>query len=281
MIASTAARVGIAYRPTLAPWVASRPEAIECLEVTAEDFYRIGESLLRRLADLCPLVVHCARLSLGTPGPIEPDELSWLARVVAAADPLWVSDHVGFSRTAEVDLGWPVPVVPGPESLAAIVGHAREIQARLKRPFLVENIVHFLPAHGVHAESELLNELCRSSGCGLLLDVTALAVNARNHRFDPRHWLRALAIEHVVQLHVGGYAHDGDRWHDCHRSAVPEDVLELATEVLRAAPVRAVILEYDATFPAPAALEAELDRLRVLAAAAAHGVVSTRDPGSA
>jgi len=277
--ALTPVRIGIAYRPALASWIESRPPSVECLEVAADDFYKTGENRLRRLAALCPLVVHSTRLSLGSPGPIDPYELSWLAGVVAAADPLWVSDHLGFSRTAEVDLGWSVPIVPGPDSLATLLGHVREIQERLGRPFLVENIAHLLPALGLRAEPERLNGLCRDTGCGLLLDVTALVVNARNHGFDPRHWLRDLALEHVVQLHVGGCAREGERWDDSHRDAVPDEVLELTAEVLRAAPVRAVILERDGRYPTPAVLEAELGRLKLLAAAAASDVGSAREPG--
>jgi len=274
---STPARVGIAYRPALASWIESRPP--QCLEVAAEPFYKAGERQLRGLAALCPLVVHSTRLSLGTPGPIDPEELHWLARVVAAADPLWVSDHLGFSRTAEVDLGWTVPVVPGPESLAVVVSHVREVQEQLGRPFLVENVVHFLPTAGVRSEPELLNTLCRETGAGILLDLTALVVNARNHGFDPRRWLRDLALEHVAQLHVGGCALDGERWHDSHRDPVPDEVLELAAEVLRAAPVRAVILERDGRYPPPAALEAELGRLEALATEAASDAGSAQRPG--
>lgn len=278
-MALTPARVGMAYRPALASWVGSRPTGVECLEVAAEGFYKAGEKLLRHLAERFPLLVHSSSLSLGTPGPIAPQELSCLAAVVAVADPLWVSDHLAFSRTAEVDLGWPVPVVPGPDSLAVLVEHARAIQERLGRPFLVENIAHFL-TFGVHSEVELLNALSRDAGSGILLDLTALVVNARNHGSDPRHWLSELALEHVVQLHVGGCSLEGERWHDSHRSPVADEVLELAAEVLRTAPVRAVILEYDGRYPPRARLEAELDRLKALAAAAASGADAAGGPAA-
>src|SRR5204862_4112506 len=100
------------YRRELARWIAARPAEIGCLEITAEHFFDRDLGELRELRGGYPLFVHGLGLSLGTPGPMDRATLEAYARVVAAADPLYVTEHVAFTRTTEVDLGHLNPVAP-------------------------------------------------------------------------------------------------------------------------------------------------------------------------
>ena len=259
-------KVGIAYHLPLGSWVASRPPGIDCLEVTAEHFYRLDEGPLRRLAAWYPLVVHTSRLSLGTPGALDQSELERFGGVVAAADPLWISEHLGFRRAGELDLGGPHPVSLTNETLALFVEHAREIMERCRKRLLLENIASHVSIRGAIAEPDFLNRFCDDSGGGILLDLTSLVVNARTHRFDPRVWLADIEAHRVVQVHVGHCARQDGRWVVRHDGRVDEEVWELAGGVLASAPEAAVILERDANFPPVADLAAELRRLKSLRA---------------
>jgi len=260
-------RIGVGYRRELAAWIDSGPPGVSCLEITAEHFYESGEAgrdQLGRLRARFQLYVHGLGLSLGTPGPLEPERLDQFARITAAADPAWISEHVAFTRTSEGDLGHLNPVPPTKESLAILVDHAREVSARCGKPLLLENITSHFRWEGKLTETTFLNELCARAGCGLLLDVTNLYINSRNHRFDALAWLREIDPRHIGQLHLVGYSRDGERCFDDHAQPVQEELLELARAVIAYAPVRAIILERDESFPGPEAMAVEISKLMAL-----------------
>ena len=199
--------IGIGYREPLAAWIASRPVEIQCLEITAEHFFpEARRAMLPALRREYPLLVHGLGLSRGTPGPLDRAVLDRFAGVVEAANPLWISEHIAFTRTPEVDLGHLNPVRPGLATLGILADHALELSERCGKPLLLENIASYLRLEGEMPETEFLNLLCERSGCGLLLDVTNLYVNACNHGFDPMAWVREIDPAYIVQLHAVGYS---------------------------------------------------------------------------
>ena len=263
--------VGIGHRQELVPWIDACPPEIECLEVIAEHFADPKRWWrLRALAEKYPLAVHCLGLSLGTPGPLDRGSLALAAEVAAIAEPLWISDHIGFSRTSEIDLGHFNPVPPTMESVHLIADHAREVMEVCARPLLLENITTNLMMPGKLSETEFLNRLLEESGCGMLLDVTNLYVNSRNHGFDPRGWLHEIDSRHITQLHVVGYRFSDQRWHDMHDAPIQAELWHLIAEVMRYANPKAVIIERDGKFPPVDELESELRRLKTLAMGAPY-----------
>jgi uncharacterized protein (UPF0276 family) len=256
--------VGVGYRRELARWIAARPAQIGCLEITAEHFFDQDLGPVRALARAYPLFVHGLGLSLGTPGPLDRATLEAFARVSAAADPLYVTEHVAFTRTREVDLGHLNPVAPTVGNVAIVAGHAREVMDRCGKPMLLENIASPLALRGTLPEPEFLNRICDAAGCGLLLDVTNLYVNSRNRRFDPLDWLGKLEKKYVRQLHIVGYTHRDGRWHDAHAEPIQKELFDLTREVLARADVAGVIVERDENIPAAAELAAELEALHAV-----------------
>ena len=113
-------------------------------------------------------------------------------------------------------------------------------------------------------ETDFLNQVCHKAKCGLLLDVTALLVNAINHRFDPVKWLHQIDNRLILQLHVSGYSRRENRCFDEHLSAVQEDVWNLLEEVLGYCSPRAIILEREGNYPPIFAIERELARMKEL-----------------
>lgn len=259
--------VGVGYRRPLAGWIERRPAEVACLEVTAEHFFDGDLDLLRSLRRDYPLFVHGLGLSLGTPGPLDRDALDRFARVVEAADPEWISEHVAFTRTSDADLGHLNPVPPTRENLRLLADHAREVSDRCGRRLVLENIASHLAFRGGMPEPEFLNRLCDASGAGLLLDVTNLFVNSRNHGTDPVRWLSEIEPGNVVQLHVVGYTRRDGRWHDLHAEPIQEDLRALIREALARTSPRAVIVERDEDIPAPEEMAAELRGLEAIHAA--------------
>ncbi|MCA8967262.1 MAG: DUF692 domain-containing protein, partial [Planctomycetes bacterium] len=226
-------RVGIGYRRELHDWLVNSPPEVSCLEVTAEHFYDGGDTLLARLAACVPVSVHGLGLSLGTPGPLDHGELDRFCAVVERAGARWVSEHVAFTRAGGVDLGHLNPVPCSRDSLATLSMHVAEVQRACGRRLLLENIAADLRLPGEMDEPAFLDELCRRTGCGLLLDLANLYVNAHNHGYDPRRWLDAIDPRHVVQVHIVGYSEHGRRLSDEHaRSIQPElyDLLDVVAD---------------------------------------------------
>lgn len=257
-------RVGVAYRAPLAHWIDAGPADFDCVEVNAEEFYKGGRAKLEVLRRRTPLLLHTQRLSPGTPGPLDAHELAWFAALVREAKPLWISEHLGFRCTPEIDLGRVVPVSRTEEALATFVAHARDIVDACRTPLLLENIASPLDIRGPLSEPEFLNRLCEQAGCGVLLDVTALLVNSRNHRFDAAEWLRALEVRHVVQIHAGGCRERDGRWDDTHDAPIDDELWPLVEAVLARQRVSAVVLERDERFPAVSEIAREVERLRAL-----------------
>ena len=255
-------KVGVGYRREMSAWIQGQPHGVDCLEITAEHFFHPGGAAhLTELRNRYPLYIHALGLSLGTPGPLLPERVDRFAQVVSAANPEWISEHVAFTRTSEFDLGHLNPVPLTHESLDVMVDHVRELSERCAKPMLVENITSHLKLEGELTETEFLNELCARADCGLLLDVTNLFINSRNHRFDPVTWLHKIEPRRIQQLHIVGFSHDGDRYTDAHARPIQEELIELASQVVRYAPVKSIVLERDEDIPATDELEIEIAKL--------------------
>jgi hypothetical protein len=254
--------IGVGYRRELAQWIASRPLEVGCLEITAEHFFDDGKEQLCELTKSYPLFVHGLGLSLGTPGPLDQSTLDNFSAVVEAAQPEWISEHVAFTRSDEIDLGHLNPIVPSADTLAVLVDHAIEVAERCGRTLILENITTHLRLDGDLSETKFLNKLCERAGCGLLLDVTNLFINSRNHKFNARRWLRELEPNRIVQLHVVGYSVRNGYWQDLHAEPIQNDLFELICDVLNYAPVRSIIIERDANFPCTDDLIQDLKKLK-------------------
>ena len=246
----------------MAEWIATKP--VSCLEITAEHFYHGEEHLLAALAQDFTLFVHGLGLSLGTPGPMDPQRLKRFARVAEIAKPTWISEHVSFTRTAEVDLGHLTPVKPTRAAAKIIADHAREVSDYCQRPIILENITSHLHLAGDLSETDFLSAVCDQAGCGLLLDVTNLFINSRNHHFDAVAWIHQLNSGVIRQMHIVGYSFEKGRYADGHAQPTQAELLELAGEVLKHAPVEAIILERDTEFPGSAEMSLELKKLQGL-----------------
>src|SRR3546814_10182346 len=81
------------------------------------------------------------------------------------------------------------------------------VQDRLLRSILIENPSRYLVYAGDDwSEVDFLHELCRRSGCGLLLDINNVEVSAFNLGLDPVAWLDAFDPRLVGEIHVAGHA---------------------------------------------------------------------------
>lgn len=240
---------GVGYRRPMHQWISSQPAEVDCLELTAEHFFDgQGEEQLEAIVGTLPLFVHGLGLSLGTPGPLDPATLKQFKAVVDRCDPRWVSEHVAFTRTNEVDLGHLNPVSLTQRNIQRIGEKSRQLANYCGKPVLLENITSSLRFGGNFSETEFLNKICEEGECRLLLDVTNLYINSQNHNFDPLEWLHGIDPRNIAQLHIVGYLQRGGKWIDSHSKPIQQELWDLFAEVIRYSNVEAAIIERDARF---------------------------------
>ena len=264
--------VGTGYRLPLAGWIEFPSSGVQCVEITAEHFFDEtpkSRERLKTLSEKFPVYLHGLGLSLGTPGPVEKTTWDKFTEISKQCNPKWVSEHISFTRTPEVDLGHLNPVRPTLATLGVFKEHVQELKVRCGKPVILENITSHLALGGEFCETEFINRLCQEAGCGLLLDATNLFINSRNHGFDPKAWVRELNPENIVQLHAVGYSLVDGVYQDHHAQPLQNELLDLISFICRYAPVQAVTLEWDADFPGEKVLDAEIHKLKTAASVAA------------
>ena len=252
-------RLGLGDRPYFRQALQTGLAPVDFVELVAEHYF---DACHIPIAEDYPVVVHSLAMSLGSPDELDEGYLACVKKVADLADAQWVSDHLAFTRTAGIDLGHLNPVPLDEATLELVSGKVRQVQHRLGRPFLVENIATHLSVPGGLSEPLFLNRLCEATGCGILLDVTNLFVNAANHGFDVQAYLRALNLDHVRQIHLIGYSERQGRLHDEHGCSIQDSLLTLLQQVLLSAtcPIP-VLIEWDQNFPNGETLRANLLRV--------------------
>ncbi|NRF70656.1 DUF692 domain-containing protein [Aquincola sp. S2] len=254
---------GIGWRqPHYAELMQRRP-ALAFIEVHSENFFAEGGAALAVLEEgraAYPVSLHGVGLALGSAAGLDPWHLDRLAQLVERIDPVRVSDHASFAR-APLAPAKPVlhandllPIAFTPASLAIMAANVQRVQDRLKRPLLVENLSAYLRwADDSLAEADFFNRLARRTGCGLLLDINNLVVNALNAGVPALRttcdFIDALDPSAVGEIHLAGHADLGDIVIDDHGSRVAAPVWQAyrhAIERLGAVPT---LIEWDTDLP--------------------------------
>lgn len=272
---------GVGYRGVLAEAIEGSPGAVDWLEVLVDPGLAL-DRLLRLRADH-PLALHGVHLSIAGDAPVDSPYLRELNALARALDPAFVSDHLCWTSRGGHHSHDLLPVAYTQEVLEHVVRRVDETQERLGRRLLLENASAYVAfrADAVD-EAAFFAALCRRTGCGLLLDVNNLYVNAMNLGIDPEAWLAAIPTEAVGYLHVAGHAVLADVRIDTHDAPVSDAVWDLYTRVTARFPHAPVILERDDLIPPFDELVAELAIARARHAtatpAAAPGPAVSRRP---
>jgi uncharacterized protein (UPF0276 family) len=110
---------------------------------------------------------------------------------------------------------------------------------------------------------EFVGEVCQATGCGVLLDVTNLYINAHNRGQDPTTVIDQLPLKAVRQLHLVGFARDDSgELIDAHADPIQPELWSLYDYVRSVCAPDVVIIERDDDFPDFDELAGELARAR-------------------
>jgi uncharacterized protein (UPF0276 family) len=243
---------------------------VDFVEVISENFMVDGGRPLGVLSQVraeYPVLLHGVSLSVGSAHGLDLAYLERLRQLVERIEPLWVSDHLCWTRTSAHSSHDLLPLPRTREAVEVVCANVAQAQDCLGRAMLLENPSSYLsfPQDEMH-EWEMLTEITRRTDCGLLLDVNNVYVSAMNHGFCPREYISGLPLDRVQQVHLAGHT-PGEILIDTHDRAVSEDVWALYAFVMRRLqqPV-AVMIERDDAIPPLGELMGELDTARAIAA---------------
>lgn len=200
-------------------------EHIDFIEIHAENFFASGgisQALLKDIANKYKVSVHGTSLGLGSSAKVPQDILQQFTKVVNNSQAFLVSEHLCFNRIQTPQgmfhSGDLLPLAYNNEALNILTANIQLVQDSLKRPILIENLSAYLAAseidkhvHDSMSEIEFLIALSKQSGCGLLLDLNNLMVNALNQGLENPvqtiyQNIQALPSQIIGEIHLAGFS---------------------------------------------------------------------------
>jgi len=244
---------------------------VDFVEVISENYMVPGgqpRHILRQVRERYPVALHGVSMSIGSADGLRLDYLQRLKSLVDEIEPLFVSDHLSWSRIDQFNSHDLLPLPYTEEALDRVCANVAQAQDVLGRPMLIENPSSYLSFPGAMQEWEFLAAMSHRTGCYLLLDVNNVYVSAQNHGFDAHTFLEGLPHERVRQIHLAGHSQGEHLLIDTHDQAVNASVWSLyAWAVALVGPV-ATMIERDDRIPPLHELLDELALARTLGVAA-------------
>jgi uncharacterized protein (UPF0276 family) len=215
--------------------------------------------ILRDVRAMYPVALHGVSMSIGSADGLDGAYLSRLRALVDEIEPLFVSDHLCWTRIEGFNSHDLLPLPYTQEALDLVCANVDRAQDALGRAMLIENPSTYIDlAPADMTEWHFLDAMCARTGCGLLLDVNNVYVSACNHGFDPIAYLNGVPHDRVRQIHLAGHSQGKELLIDSHDQPVPATVWDLYAHVLpRLGPV-ATMIERDDDIPSLNELLAEL-----------------------
>ncbi|MDB5801867.1 MAG: hypothetical protein JWL63_2806 [Rhodocyclales bacterium] len=249
--------IGIGLRaPHYAQLLESLP-SLGFIEVHSENFFHAGGAAMRVLAragEHYPLSLHGVGLSLASADELAQAHLAKLAALVDRVEPVLVSEHLCWGAIDGVHFNDLLPFPYTREALSLLCSRVEQVQERLGRRILIENLSSYVRfRESEMSECDFLAELVRQSGCGVLLDVNNLYVNAQNFGFDAHdemtRLLTAIPAGSVGEIHLAGHSQGELCLIDTHGSRVCEAVWALYRHAITLCGPVPTLIEWDTDLP--------------------------------
>lgn len=235
----------------------SSPIAIDWLEVHSENYFGDGGydlHVLQQLRRDYPLSLHGVGLALGSAQGYSTTHLEKLKRLVEHVEPALVSEHLCWGSVAGRHMNDLLPLPLTQEALDLVCIRVDQFQNALKRQVLIENVSTYLRFNDDSmSEAELLVQLSKRTGCGILLDVNNLYVNQCNHGEDAivaLNYFAQLPLANIGEIHLAGHLRTPDCVIDNHGSRIDAKVWALYQQTCRIlGPEIPTLIEWDTDIP--------------------------------
>jgi len=271
--------IGLGLRPPhFSNWLSNSPcngltHNVGWAEVHPENYLEptsYAQINLLKASEHWPISFHCTGFNLGGVAPLNTDYMQKLKTLVDRIDPILLSDHLSFTAIADHYSNDLLPLPYTEECLKHLSNRINFIQEFFDRQLIIENPSVYVDINAQHAidEPDFLNALCERTGCGLLVDLNNISVNAYNSTgLDPINWLNRIEWRHVKELHLAAASlstlETGEQLLiDDHSGPVNKelyDLLDRFSPVLKHLPT---LIEWDTQLPIFDTLVNEANRLQ-------------------
>lgn len=260
--------VGIGFRKEIAEELLNLPpdNRPDFVEFAPENWMDIGgywKEVLGLIAAKYPITTHGLSLSIGSPGELDLPFLKKLKSFFDETPVVLYSEHLSYSKCDNAHLFDLMPIPFRKDAVRHIVDRIQQVQDVLQRPIALENVSYYTPVDPEMDEASFISDIVNRSGCGLLLDVNNVYVNAFNHNYDAKNFLSNLPLDKVMYMHMAGHLQvDETTIIDTHGMPIIDAVFELFDWVLPKVNPVPVLLERDFNLPPMEELMAEHKRLK-------------------
>lgn len=244
------------------------------LEIAPENWMGMGgryAEMLQSVTGRFPVIAHGLSLSIGGQAPLDRVFLSKLRRFLDQWRIDVYSEHLSYSG----DAGHLYDLLPIPfteEAVKHVADRVAQVQDILGRRIALENVSYYAAPGAAMSEAEFLRSVLEAADCELLLDINNIFVNAVNHRYDARAFLKAMPGERIAYLHVAGHLVESEQLRiDTHGDSVIDEVWALLAAAYAEFGVLPTLLERDFNMPPVAELLQEVEVIRRLQAEAGAG----------
>lgn len=263
-------QVGLGFRRSLKSDIFNFKGSFDCLEIIAEQFLNLTAFQREELNDLAnsfTVIPHGLRLSIGSVDRVSQLYLDNIARLLEIIQPPYLSDHFAITGNSNIDIGHLSPIWYTDEALEVVIGNIITIQRFLGIPLIFETITHPFNIPGnTMSQEEFITKVCAETGCGILLDVANIFINAQNLGGDAKAFIRGLPKKVIKQLHIVGYTKDYTGFLlDTHSTAIQPEIWDFYEYIVSICNPEYVIIERDSNFPNIAELVTEVNHARKLA----------------
>jgi uncharacterized protein len=245
--------------------ILARSPNVGWFEAHTENYFGRGSApgnALARVRAEYPVSLHGVGLSIGSTDPFDLTHLAEVARLVRDIEPMLVSEHLSWGSVGGRFTNDLLPLPYTEEALHHMIARVGQVQDVLGRQILIENVSSYLQFSGSQmSEWDFLTELAQESGCGILLDVNNVYVNAMNHGFDANVFLNRIPRRAVQEMHLAGHSVRSVEGReiriDTHSAPVCDEVWALYSAAVNRFGPAPTLIEWDTDIPALDVLVAE------------------------
>lgn len=264
--------VGIGLRTPHYEEVLDTPLSVGWVEVHPENYFGGGahRHFLAKARERYQISLHAVGLSLGSDQPVSDDHLARFRALIEIYDPFQISDHASWSASGNAHLNDLLPLPYCAATLDRLARNVERAQDALGRRMLIENPSTYLAFKGNEMHEDVfMNRLAAMTGCGILLDLNNIYVQAHNHGYDAWSYIETIEPRHVGEMHLAGHIEQeaggaATILVDTHSRPVKGDVWDLYEHAVRRMGVVPTLIEWDNDIPDLATLVGEADKARAI-----------------